>query len=91
MHHADLIFQKGICYNAFSEKGLDTCRQNSDHFYFCQSCVNDIQKSKPPQFGCINGINIYTCHSYPESLKELTLVEEAVIAWAHPIISIIKL
>ncbi len=91
LHRADLIFQKGISSNTFSEKGLDTCGQNSDHFYFCQSCVNDIQKSKPLQFGCINGINTYTCHSYPESLKDLTLVEEAVIARAYPIISIIKL
>ncbi len=91
LHHANLIFQKGISFNAFSEESLDTCGQNGDHFYFCQSCVNDIQKSKPPQFCCINDVNTYTCHSYPESLKDLTLVEEAVIARAHPIISIIKL
>ncbi len=91
LHRADLIFQKGISSNAFSEEGLDTCGQNGNHLYFCQSCVNDIQKSKPPQFGCINGVNTYTCHSYPESLKDLTLVEEAVIARAHPIISIIML
>ncbi len=91
LHCADLIFQKGISFNAFSEEGLDICGQNGNHFYFCQSCVNDIQKSKPPRFGYINGINTYTCHSYPESLKDLTLVEEAVITRAHPIISIIKL
>ncbi len=91
LYRADLIFQKGISSNAFSEEGLDTCRQNGDHFYFCQSYVNDIQKSKPPRFGSINDINTYTCHSYPELLKDLTLVEKVVIARAHPIISIIKL
>ncbi len=42
LHRADLIFQKGINSNAFSEESLDTCEQNGDHFYFCQSCVNDI-------------------------------------------------
>ncbi len=91
LHRVDLIFQKGIISNAFSEEGLDTYWQNGNHFYFCPSCVNDIQKSKPPHFGCINGVNTYTCHSYTKLLKDLTLVEEAVIAWAHPIISIIQL
>ncbi len=91
LYRVDLIFQKGISSNVFSEEGLDTCGQNGDHFYFCQSCVNDIQKSKPPQFGCINSINTYTCYSYLESLKDLILVKKAVIARAHPIISIIKL
>lgn len=53
--------------------------------------MNDIQRSKPLRFDCINGVNIYICYSYPELLKDLTLVEEDVIAWTHPIISIIKL
>lgn len=34
---------------------------------------------------------MYTNHSYPEVLKDIILVEKAVIACAHSIISIIKL
>lgn len=42
LHCIDLIFQKGIKSNAFLKKNPDTYRQNSDHFSFCQSCINDI-------------------------------------------------
>jgi len=31
------------------------------------------------------------CHDYPEVLKDLTVVEEAVIARRHPVGSILKL
>lgn len=39
----------------------------------------------------MNSINVCTCQNYPEELKDLSLIEEAVIARAHPVISIIKL
>lgn len=91
MHCADFIFQRGIRSNTFLKEDLHTYGQNGDHFSFCQSCISDIRKSKPPRFGCRNGINKNTSHSYPDVLKDFTLVEKAVIARAHPIISIIKL
>lgn len=34
LHHADLIFEKGISFNAFFEKGLDTCGQNGDYLFW---------------------------------------------------------
>lgn len=66
----NLMFQKTIKSNSFLEKDLDIYRQNGNHFYFCQSFI------KPSQFSYINDINKYTCHSYFEALKDLTLVEK---------------
>lgn len=39
----------------------------------------------------MNKINTYTCHSYPMILQDLRLGEKVVVAYAHPIIIIIKL
>lgn len=73
------------------KEGLDTCGQTGYDFCFYQSCVNNFQKIKPPQYSLVNGINIYIYRRYPIVLHDFTLVEEAVIARAHPIITIIKL
>lgn len=39
----------------------------------------------------MNGINNYICYSHFQVPKNFTLVEKAVIAYNHPVISIIKL
>lgn len=85
------MFRKALNSHALLKEGLDTRGQAGDDFCFCQSCVSDIRKIKPPRYGFVNGINTYTCYSYPTVLQDLTLVEEAVIAQAYPIIPIIKL
>lgn len=72
-------------------ENLDIYRHNSNYFSFYQSYINNIQKSKPFQFICINSINIYTCYSYLEVFKDLILVEKAIITYIHLIIFIIKL
>lgn len=85
------MFQKGLSSHAFLEEGLDTYGQTNKNFSVCQSYINDIQKTKLPWYGFVNGINIYICHRCLSILQDLHLVEEAIIAWAYLIITIIKL
>lgn len=73
------------------EKDLDICKQNDDHFSFYQNLINNIWKSKLLQFGYINDINMYICHSYLKILKDFILMEKAIITCTYLIISIIKL
>lgn len=91
LQRKDLIFQNGIQSNIFLKEGYDIYGQNGDYFYFCQSCIKEVQKSKIPQFRHINNINTYICHSYSQVFQDLILVEELVIAYAHLIIFMIKL
>ena len=70
---------------------MDSCGQTDDNFNFCQKCFNSISSFKPAKFGAFNFINTTFCQLYPSALVDLTLVEEAVIAQAHPVISILKL
>lgn len=60
LQRADLTFWMGIRSNTFLEEGFDICGQHNNNSYFCQDCVNNIWRSKPPQFGYINCINSYT-------------------------------
>lgn len=58
---------------------------------FVKMCINNIRKSKPPLFCNVNKINIYTCQNYPMVLQDLIFIEKSVIAYAHLVITIIKL
>ena len=60
-------------------------------FHFCESCYTMVVEKKIPKFGSINCINVSPCQKYTGVLKNLTVVGEAVIAWAHPIMLIMKL
>ena len=70
---------------------LDCCGKRNSAYNMCNSCSGLVVRGKVPKFGSINGINMFACQNYPVELNDLTLVEEAVIARAHPIISILKL
>lgn len=50
-----------------------------------------IFNSKPRKFCFINFVYVFLYQRYWNALKDLTLVEEAVIVYAYPIISILKL
>ncbi|WP_375449087.1 DUF6570 domain-containing protein [uncultured Nostoc sp.] len=50
-----------------------------------------IIEKKIPKFGSANCINVSPCQKYPDILSDLTPVEEAFIACAHPVMLIIKL
>ncbi len=57
----------------------------------CAACAEDLAKGKVPKFSLGNCVNVTRCDKYPEELKGLTFVEEALIARSHPIGCIMKL
>ncbi|KAN0076457.1 hypothetical protein V8E54_006599 [Elaphomyces granulatus] len=73
------------------DAGLDTCGYRDGCWMFCTSCHADILRFKIPKFSALNSVNVLTCDDYPEALKDLTFIEEAVIARRHPVGSILKL
>ncbi len=44
-----------------------------------------------PKFGSANCINVLPCQKYSDVLSDLTPIEEAFIACAHPVMFVIKL
>lgn len=73
------------------EVHLDKCGQQQDGYIICRLCWQTLIKAKFPKLDYANFVNVCVCQNYPEALEDLTLVEEAIIALAHLIISIIKL
>lgn len=55
------------------------------------TCYRQIIESKPLKFGSISQINVCTCQNYPDAFNDLTLLDEAANAYAHPVISILTL
>ncbi|KAN0066719.1 hypothetical protein V8E54_015189, partial [Elaphomyces granulatus] len=79
------------CLEDLKRNGLDKCGYHNGWWSFCTNCYNDILRNKIPKFSILNSINMLTCENYPTELKDLTLVEESVIARRHPIGGILKL
>jgi hypothetical protein len=44
-----------------------------------------------PKFSAANSVNVTLCQNYPATLKDLTVVEECLIARCHPVGTILKL
>ena len=88
---SDLTFQQAVQKNVFCTADLDCCAYVDGVYSFCSTCFNSVLKLKLPKFGAANVVNTTFCQSYPKELRDLTLVEEAFIARAHPVISILKL
>ena len=88
---SDSLFQNCIDCGILAQRHLDCCACHEDAYFFCVTCFNCISKLKPPKFGAANSVNTTFCQSFPEELKDLTLAEEAFIAKAHPVVSILKL
>lgn len=91
LQHTDSIFKSNVELELLAHTTLDCCGKKENAYVFCKKCMNMIKKARPTKFGFVNGINTTCCQHYPQVLKGLTAVEEAVIARAHPIISILKL
>ncbi|KAN0084818.1 hypothetical protein V8E54_001285 [Elaphomyces granulatus] len=70
---------------------LDGCGYEDGYWAFCTPCHLDIVNGRIPKFSALNSVNVLMCHDYLEVLKDLTVVEEAVIARRHPVGSILKL
>ena len=58
---------------------------------FCDKCILALTDAKIPKFSWFNQVNVTACHQFPSELTDLTLVEKAMVARAHPVISILKL
>lgn len=84
-------FVSAIKVGVIVEDDLDCCGCTDNGFQFCKSCYGMIIEKKIPKFGSANCINVSPCQKYPDILSDLTPVEEAFIACAHPVMSIIKL
>jgi hypothetical protein len=56
---------------------------------FCSKCHTKILQGKIPKFLALNSMNVM-CDNYPAALKDLTFVEECVIARRLPIGRILK-
>lgn len=91
LQRTNQFFENSIQSNLFIEAKLDCCGQDGDNYNFCIACFSSILKSIPPKFECKNGINTTCCQVFLKKLEDLTFVEETVIAWAHLVISILKL
>lgn len=85
------VLQKNFNSQILIKMDLDCCRYKNQLYSFCQSCVKMIAKSKVSKFDSANKINIKSYQYYPQVLKRLTIVEEAIIAQTHSIIFIMKL
>ncbi len=70
---------------------LDRCGIVDKKFRFCKQCITSLRNGKCPKYGSINKLPRATCQLYPPALDGLSIVEEAAIARAHPVISILKL
>lgn len=84
-------FVSAIEAGVIVEDDLDCCGYTDNGFQFCKSCYGIIIEKKILKFGSANCINVSPCQKYPDILRDLPLVEEAFIARAHPVMSIIKL
>jgi hypothetical protein len=68
------------------------CGSNPGHtISLCTTCAGDVVKGRVPKYSSGNCVNITRCDKYPEELKDLTFVEEALIARSHPIGCVMKL
>lgn len=85
------IFSKSFRSHISIDEGHNSYEQSSDHLIFCQSYINNIFKFKSLRLNSVNKINMDTCYSNLAMLQVFILVEKTIFAYAHPIITIIKL
>lgn len=67
------------------------CRYINASSHFCKSSYTIIVEKKISEFGSANYINILPCQKYLNIFNDLTAIKQTIIAYAHSIISIIKL
>ena len=87
----DEIYQNCVKLNLFDETELNCCETTTSIYSFCTSCFDNFSKSKVSKFESINQVNSIACQNFSDALKNLTLIEEIVIARTHFFVSILKL
>jgi len=80
-----------MCLETLKRAGLDKCGYEDGYWLFCSTCYTRTLQGKISKFSALNSMNVVMCENYPTVLKDLTLVEECVIARRHPIGRILKL
>lgn len=70
---------------------FDSCECLSQSYTFCKECWKRITEGKLPKYSISNGMSQLCCQNYPLALENLSIAEEAVIARAHPVVTILKL
>ncbi len=70
---------------------VNSCSTFADNIRLCPTYCRSLLHGNRPKFGILNGLPRIECQSYPPVLADLSLAEEAAIACAHPIVSILKL
>ncbi len=70
---------------------FDVCGFYSGSFNFCHDCWTCVNKGREPKFGISNKMPKLYCQYYPVPLEDLISAEEAVIARAYSVVTILKL
>ena len=70
---------------------FDSYGCSSQSYIFFKECWKCITEEKPPKYSISNGMPQLCCQNYPSALENLSIAEEAVIARAHPVVTILKL
>ena len=91
----DFLLQNAFYTGLLIEQQLDNCRKHglgsNEEQWLYEECTHALTLGKVPKFRGSNHVNVTACHQFSAKLVDLTLVEKAVIARAHPVISILKL
>ncbi len=70
---------------------VNSCAISDDNICLCLTCSRSLLLGNRPKFGILNGLLCVDCQSYPLALADLSMTEEAAIARAYPVVSILKL
>jgi len=73
------------------ESLLNHCGHHGNSWDFCILCYTALSYGNIPKFSTKNHVNVAMCQKYPNILKDLTIVEECLIAKCYPIRTILKL
>lgn len=86
--HLEFVSAKKI--DVIVEDNLDCYEYIDNDFQFCKSCYCMIIKKKILKFGSANCINVSSNQKYSPIPSDLTPIEKVFIAYAYPIMLIIK-
>ncbi|KAJ5367173.1 hypothetical protein N7541_001114 [Penicillium brevicompactum] len=70
---------------------LDRCGHIDGFWNLCSGYHAALLRGSAPKFSAENKVNVTMCQHYPDSLKDLTLTKEYLIARSHPVGVIVKL
>ncbi len=87
----DCLIRNSITLGLLILSHIDCCAISNNDIHLCLICSRSLSLGNRPKFGILNGLPRMDCQSYPPALADLSMAEEATIACAHPVVSILKL